>query len=144
MKKSLLIIFLLSFNYTVFAQLTKEDVFGSYTLKSESSNATLIDTLSLHLDGNFTFHEYDKHDKGIPPERNTYAKGTWHVVKNLIYFTTSQSDFDDKHTLDFNNTKARFIRKSPRDQSNRAIKTALRFYESEIFWITSRTLFKLE
>lgn len=144
MKKSLLFIFLLSFNFTVFAQLTKEDVSGSYTLKSEMSNAILIDTLTLNLDGTFTFHEYDKHDRGIPPERNKYAKGTWSIVKKLVYFTTTASDFDKKHTLDFNNTKARFISKSPRDQSSRNIKTSLRFYESEIFWIKSRTLFKLE
>lgn len=119
-----------------------QDVVGNYEVRYESSNALTIDKLILNADGTFVFHEYDKHDGGIPPERNKYGKGTWKLDKNLIYFTTDKSDFDEKHTLNFNTTKARFISKSPRDKSNRDIKTSIRFYESEIFWISGRTLLK--
>lgn len=119
-----------------------QDVVGDYEVRYESSNTLIIDTLTLNADGTFVFHEYDKHDGGVPPERNKYAKGAWKLHKNLIYFSTNQSDFDEKHTLDFNNTKARFISKSPRDKSDRVIETALLFYESEIPWVKGRRLLK--
>ena len=43
--------------------------------------------------------------------------------------------FDEKYTLDFTNSKARFVTKSPRDKSDKIIKTQLKFLESEIFWM---------
>lgn len=122
----------------------RDKLIGTYEMKLEASNALIIDNLTLNQNGTFEFHEYDKHDLGIPPERNTYAKGTWKIEKNLILFSTSDSDFDEKYTLDFNNTKARCIKKSSRDTSDRDIKTSIKFYESEIFWIPNRTLLKME
>lgn len=133
-----LILFLLVTPIVINAQ----DVIGNYEVRYKSSNALIIDKLNLNADGTFEFHEYDKHNNGIPPERNKYAKGTWESDKNLIYFTCNTSDFDETYTLDFNSTKARFISKSPRDQSDRVIKTALVFYESEIPWVKGRTLLK--
>ncbi|WCO01556.1 hypothetical protein [Psychroserpens ponticola] len=115
---------------------------GTYEMKLEASNALIIDKLTLNQNGTFEFHEYDRHDNGIPPERNKYAKGTWVSDKNIIYFTAINSDIDSTHQLNFNATKARFISKSPRDKSDRVIETSLLFYESELFWITGRTLLK--
>ncbi len=117
---------------------------GTYEMRLEAINALIIDKLTLNPNGTFEFYEYDNHEKGIPRERNKYSKGTWKVDKNIIIFTTSKSDFDEKYTLNFNNTKARFITKSPRDTSGRDIKTSIQFYDSDIFWITGRTLFKVE
>jgi len=119
-----------------------QDVAGNYEVIYESTNALIIDKLILNADGTFVFHEYDRHEGGDPPERNKYAKGTWSADNNIISFFASVSDIDDKHQLNFNNTKARFISKSPRDKSVRVIETSIRFFESEISWIKSRTFLK--
>jgi hypothetical protein len=144
MKYSILVVILIVLNFSAIAQTTAVDISGTYKVTYDATNALIVDSLILNSDGTFEFHEYDKHDEGIPPERNKYAKGTWKVEKTLIYFTTTKSDFDDKYTLDFNNTKARFITKSPRDTSDRNIKTSIQFYQSEISWITKRTLLKMD
>ena len=99
--------------------------------------------LDLKVDGTFTFHIYRKISHKNP-EENFYEKGTWKVEKeNVIYFYTDiESDIDEKYTLDFNNTKARYITKSPRDKSDKIVKTHLRFYESETSWLKGYKLFK--
>jgi len=125
MKKSLLITVILALNFSVFAQNTVEDISGVYELTYDLTNALIIDRLILNADGSFDFHEYENIKKRLIPEGNNYGKGTWSIDKNLIYFTTTQSDFAEKYTLNFNNTKARFITKSPRDTSDREIKTAI-------------------
>jgi hypothetical protein len=55
---------------------------------------------------------------------------------------SEKKDIDDRHQLDFTGTKARFIIKNPRNLSNKVIKTRLRFYESNIYWIPKTELFK--
>ncbi len=144
MKKSVLIVLIIALNFSINAQTNAEDVSGVYKVTYDATNALIIDELTLNVDGTFIFHQYDKHENGIPPERNHYAKGIWKLDKNLITFTASESDFDEKYTLDFNNTKARFITKSPRDISGRDIKTSIQFYESKIFWIIKRMLLKTD
>ena len=129
---------LLSFN----AISQKETIAGKYILKLESSNALIEDTLILNDDGTFIFHEYDKHDNGIPPERNKYGKGKWKIDKSTLYFFAEESDIDEKYTLNFNNSEARFITKSLRDKSDRIIPTSLQFYKSDIFWLVKRKLIK--
>lgn len=142
MRKFLLLVIFLFFSEFISAQ-TNEEVAGIYGVTFDASNSTIVDTLTLHSDGTFFFHEFDKHDMGIPPGRNQYAKGTWKLENKIITFATSEVDFDEKHTLDFNTTKARFITKSPRDKSDRDIKTSIQFYESDIFWIPKRTFLKM-
>lgn len=144
MKKLLLTALILSTPIFANAQTTTEEFSGVYAVTYQTTNSLIVDTLTLNTDGTFVFHEYDKHDNGLPPERNKYAKGTWRADKKLIYFFADKTDFDEKHTLDFNSTKARFIDKSLKDKSNRDIKISIRFYESDIFWITGRTLLKIE
>ncbi len=139
MKKLLLATFLLTLNYSVHAQSAIE---GTYVYNG--SNGKFTRTLLLNTDGTFSFHTYEYHDAGIPQERNFYGKGTWTSENNLVYFSSSKSDIDDKYTLDFSNTKARFDTKSQRDKSNTDKKTSLRFYESEVFWLKGMTLIKPE
>ncbi|WP_104735002.1 hypothetical protein [Hanstruepera ponticola] len=133
-----LIIFLSSF----FAFTQTTTIAGTYILKLESSNAVIVDTLTLHADETFTFHEYDRHDGGIPPERDKYGKGKWKFENNIVYFYANESDITKTHTLNFNNSEARFIIKSPRDKSNKVIPTSIQFYKSDIFWIVKRKLIK--
>lgn len=147
MKKfSILLIVLFSSSLLVNAQPTVNDVAGAYSfsLASSSPSHSIEYILNLNADGTFVFHSYDKIESGIPTERNKYGKGTWTLDKKVVYFSTSSTDFNEKYTLDFNTSKARFISKHPSDKSDRIIKTALQFYESDIFWIHSLSLLKIE
>lgn len=140
MKKILLVI-LSTLCFSIFAQ--SEKLVGDYNLSIETENASFTYTLSLQQDGTFTFHFYSNHKQAISPEFNTYGKGTWTAEKNIITFSTNQNiDFNDQHTLDFNNSKARFISKSPRDKSDKVIKTRLQFYKSDISWMERKELLK--
>ena len=76
-----------------------------------------------------------KNLKGMLKEENSYAKGTWTSKNNYIYFHSTKSDFDNTYTLDFNNSKAVFKTKHPRDKSNRIITPHLIFLESNISWM---------
>ena len=115
---------------------------GTYTLKLSEGEHFEITELILNPNGTFLFHFYDFRENGIPKERNKFGKGTWTSKDKLIFLHTGVNDIDKSHELDFNNSKARFDTKSPRDKSNRDIKTTIRFYESDIFWMKGRTMIK--
>ena len=122
-----------------------QDVDGIYKLKSGSKDSdtfVLTRTLTLNADGTFEYYNYRYVERGIPKETSTYGKGTWKRENKVIVFSTSPSEIDEKFTLDFSGTKARFISKSPRDKSDKMIETSLRFFESEISWIIGNTLIK--
>ena len=129
---------------TVFGQ--SEAISGKYEKTNNIDQGIISYKISLNPDGTFIFHVYDKNISLTPDktnERNKYGKGTWKADKNLVCFYTDQElDLDEKYTLDFSKTKARFITKSPRDKSDRVVKTALLFYESDIFWVKGWKLFK--
>lgn len=117
---------------------------GTYkhTIGQESSHSINY-TLKLNIDGTFTFHSFSNDVKGIPPEVHTYGKGQWEANKNIISFSTGMNDdINEKYSLDFNSTKARYITKSPRDNSNRVIKTRLQIYNSEIRFLHGTELIK--
>ncbi|WP_323787339.1 hypothetical protein [Psychroserpens sp.] len=140
MKYLLLFVLLLSS-----ISLNAQDVAGVYQLKSQSTDSNefeLSRTLTLYADGTFEYYNYRRIESGIPPETHTYGKGTWTQTNKIISFATKTSELDDKFTLDFSGTKARFISKSPRDKSDRVIDTSIRFFESEISWITGNKLIK--
>lgn len=112
--------------------LNAQDVVGVYQMKSNSNDFELTRTLTLNSEGTFEYYNYRRIENGIPKETHTYGKGTWIQNKKVISFFTEASDLDDKFTLDFNNSKARFISKSPRDKSDRIIETAILFYETDV------------
>ena len=62
--------------------------------------------------------------------------------KKSCFFHTNKNDIDEAHTLNFNGSKARIIRKSPRNISSEVIKEATLFYKSDIFWVERMKLFK--
>ena len=121
-----------------------EKMVGTYELKFGNEDAFSKRTITLNADGTFLFHSYRHIKQGIPPEENKYAKGFWKTEENRIYFSTEAADIDEKHTLNFTNSKARFDTKSPRDKSDRIVKISLRFYECEIFWIQGNVMIKVE
>lgn len=99
--------------------------------------------LDLNQDGTFFFHSYTNHKKGIPWERNLYGKGSWSAQGIVVsFFCDEEKDIDEKHTLDFSNSRARFITKHARDKTDRVVDTRLQFFESEIFWIERLKILK--
>ena len=138
--KSLLLISTLLISFSFYAQ--SKDHVGVYKLDLGEESHFEKTTLTLNADGTFLFHFYDYREKGMPKERNKYGKGTWISKGKLILFSSSEKDVDDTHVLNFNNSKARFDTKSPRDKSDSVKKTSIRFYESDIFWIVGRTMIK--
>lgn len=141
--KSIGTILLLISGLTSFSQTDK--VIGDYSLRLGTKENNVFEyDLTLAQDGTFTFHYHSKIKNGIPPEVDKYGKGKWELNKDIIsFFCEKTVDFDQKNTMDFSNSKARFITKSPRDTSDRIIKTKLLFLESEISWMKKIELLKI-
>jgi hypothetical protein len=133
--KIIFTILILVSSLTSFSQTDK--VIGDYKRKVETKDNDVLEyQLTLSQDGTFFFHYYSKLIHGTPPEVNKYGKGKWTVENNVIaFFTEKGKDLDEKHTLDFTNSKARFITKSTSDKTDRIVATKLTFLKSEIFWM---------
>lgn len=128
---------------TLFSQTDKAVGDYAFTVKTVENNLFEY-KMSLFQDGTFFFHYYSNIKQGVPPEVNKYGKGEWIMKNNVIsFFCDKQKDIDEKHTLDFTNTKARFVIKSPRDKTDQIIKTKLTFLESDIFWIKRLNIVKI-
>ena len=143
MKQITTILFLI-FNLTLFAQ--SNQFTGEYqrTLSDTETKSVIEYKLTLNQDGTFVFHSYSNIKGGVPPEANKYGKGKWTSKDNLISFSANkQEDFDEKYTLDFNKSIARFVTKNPRDKSDKIVKTRLTFLESGIFWMERLDVFKI-
>ena len=140
--KLLLTTLIVLFNLTTFAQ--SNGFAGDYNRTLNTTENDMFDyKLTLNQDGTFVFHYYSKIKNGIPTEINKYGKGKWTAKDNVITFSSNkQEDFDEKYTLDFNNSKARFVTKNARDKSDRIIKTKLTFVKSEIPWMQRLDVFK--
>jgi len=141
--KLIVTILILISSLTSFSQTA--NVIGDYKRVIETNdNNTFEYQLTLSQDGTFLFHYYSKIKQGFPPEVNKYGKGKWTLENNVIsFFCDKQRDIDKKNTLDFTNSKARFIMKSPRNKTEQIIKTRLQFLKSEIFWMAKIEIFKI-
>ena len=133
--KTIFTILILISNLTLFSQ--TQEVVGNYKLNLETKDSSSFEyEVTLSQDGTFSFHYYSNIKQGTPTEVNKYGVGNWTIKNNVIsFFSDKQKDFDEKYTLNFTNTKARFVTKSPRDKSDKIIKTQLSFLDSEIFWM---------
>ena len=141
--KKLFTILILLCNLTLFSQTT--EAVGNYKLTLNAKDSSSFEyEVTLSEDGTFTFYYHSNIKQGIPPESTKYGKGNWTIKNNVISFSSDkQKDLDEKFTLDFTNTKARFVTKSPRDTSDKIIKTQLRFLDSEILWMRRIDLDKI-
>ena len=120
-----------------------DKISGEYFLKSGNEEYLVERTLNLNDDGTFTFHNYSNVKAGIPQIVDKYGKGTWSTDGKVLSFLTDiEKDIDEKYTLDFSDSKARFITKPSRDKTDRIVKTRLQFFESKIFWIERMEIFK--
>jgi hypothetical protein len=142
MKNIVLLFFLIFSTFYSFGQ--SEIYAGDYTRKPELTDGNNLKwTLTLNTDGTFLYNFYRNIEGAGNPEENFYGKGTWKAKKNLIFFyTDKETDFDETYTIDFTNSKAKYITKSPRDTSKKVVKTALRFYEYINSLIKGLELFK--
>ena len=135
----------LAFNFLAVAQTQSYagEYSDSYFTNDTKKLLVLEYTLSLKTDGTFLFHSYRKINDGAP-EEHWYGKGKWAVEKKnqLFFYISKDTDLDEKYTLNFSKTKARYVSVSPRDISGSSIKTSLIFYSSEIFWVKGMKLFK--
>lgn len=126
--------------YSVWAQS------GVYVYEPKHTDGTKLKwTLNLEEDGTFIYHFL--RDLSVVSKANTeeniYGKGTWLYEGNsVILFSKEADNLNGVYTLNLNKSKARYIKKSPRDTSSKIVKTALRFYESETFHIKGLELFK--
>ena len=107
---------------------------GVYKKEPKNFDGTKIKrTLTLNEDGTFLYHflrDISAISK-VNTEENYYGKGTWILEgKSVILLSKDRDNLDGKYTKNLNNSKARYITKSPRDTSDKVVKTALRFYES--------------
>lgn len=126
---------------TLFSQ--SNEITGEYYLKLEAEKQVIEYKLTLIQDGTFTFHSYTNRKAQIPSITHKYGKGNWSAEGKIVsFFTDNEKDFDEKHTLDFSNSRARFISKPSRDKTDRVINTRFQFFESEIFWIKAIEILK--
>lgn len=118
---------------------------GVYTRGSEDPkvDGTIFKfTITLNQDGTFLYH-FLRDLAGVGnPEEHFYGKGTWKKEEKVIMFFSNKEDLNEEYTVNLNNSKARYITKSPRDKSDKIVKTALRFYDSERFHIPGLIVFK--
>ncbi len=119
---------------------------GEYHRQLGSQGSRLIEyNLTLKPDGTFSFHSHSRSSEkfGIPEEVHKYGQGTWIFQdKKVLFFTDREKDLNEEFTLDFGNSKAHFLFKSPRSLSDRPFPTRLKFFESDIFWIKGIEIFK--
>ena len=118
---------------------------GVYTRGSSNprEDGTVIKwTITLNQDSTFLYHFLRVAGAGNP-EENYYGRGTWQKEGKIVVFSSNKkTDLNEDYAVNLNNSKARYITKSPRDKSDKVVKTALRFYESETSHIEGLTVYK--
>ena len=136
---SLVVIFF-AFAKVSFAQtsaFTTQDVIGTYTNDYRKALITNPEVTSLPVqwqlilspDGTFEYHN-SRQLKG-QPEEHWYARGQWTFKGKIVSFTNSPQDIDDKYTINLNGSKARFFKKSPRNNSPKPQPTYIHFFKSD-------------
>ena len=144
MKNKLLLLVVLVFTFafakTGTAQtsaFTKDDVSGVYSIGFEttsesskfSASTKFTRSLALSPDGRFKYHNFRQLKD--QEEEHWWARGNWTLEGKVVIFTTTENDMNDQFTIDLNNTKARFFKKSPRNKSPKIQPTYIQFFESE-------------
>lgn len=133
----------------VYAQL--DQVPGTYFRQIGDGSQIDQYTLTLQENGTFLFHFYRKSERSSPQEVNKFGKGRWTIEMKRNFSTNTfilsfsaddPQDFDARHTLDLNGSKARFVSKSERNVSAKEVQTRLQFYESKIPWIERLAIYK--
>ncbi|WP_133240857.1 hypothetical protein [Marixanthomonas spongiae] len=106
---------------------------GEYGKRTETDVGSVLEyTLSLKPDGTFTFHFYRNID-ATQPKEHLYGRGTWELVrKDILFHSDETTDMDEKYTLDFSDTKARFIKKPSKNRNATEKVAYFLFYDSQL------------
>tara|TARA_R110001583_G_scaffold6249_1_gene32192 strand:+ start:1930 stop:2313 length:384 start_codon:yes stop_codon:yes gene_type:complete len=105
-----------------------EDYSGEFYYETGGQKYHLI----LNSDGTFLFSQYWKGIGGLDSSGSEHGKGIWTYKNGTVQFIVEpESDIDQNHRLNFNNTVAKVEDKSH-----------LIFYNSEIFWLENLTMKK--
>ncbi len=113
---------------------------GTYFLEGNAINAKIAYSLSLEADGTFLMHFYRKLVCDSCVEENWYGSGKWASEKNIVTFL--QEKQEEKNSINLHLSKARIDTKSPRNLSDKIVKTKLTFYDSDVFWVKGLKLYK--
>ncbi|WP_445458004.1 hypothetical protein [Flavobacterium sp. HNIBRBA15423] len=135
MKKNIL--FLIPILCTSLLSAQNNNYIGTYekTIKANKGEVFKYE-LNINADSTFTFHFFRNIGQAISVDENSYGRGTWKVVKNILcFYTNKEKDIDEKYSLSFTNTTGRFDHKN---------KSLFRFYRSNISWLEKRTLTKID
>ncbi|OUR91795.1 hypothetical protein A9Q87_08280 [Flavobacteriales bacterium 34_180_T64] len=125
-------------------QIQSEHIGIYQAIYNMNDGAQIKYTLTLNENGTFNFHFYRKLICEGCIEENNYGRGTWFSDQKLIYFKTLiENDLNENYKLNFQNSKARFDRKSSRNKSQEIVPDRLRFYEPEIFWVEGTELTRI-
>src|SRR5690606_39099639 len=96
---------------------------GVYVNEPKNTDGTIVKwTLTLNEDGTFLYHFLRDLSAISKPnkEENFYGKGTWVLEGKSVVFFSSESDIlDETYSVNLNNSKARYITKSPRDKTDK-------------------------
>ncbi len=116
---------------------------GKYEKRTNTNAGSVFEyTLDLKADGTFAYHFYRNID-ATQPEENLYGKGTWKADKKSVLFTTNKAtDINEKYTLDFTGSKARFVKKRVWVEGREIKKTYFLFYDSDLRTIKGLKLSK--
>ncbi|AWH74491.1 hypothetical protein DCS32_10070 [Dokdonia sp. Dokd-P16] len=115
---------------------TTDDVSGVYKKGGKTINVNIVPktsvitwSLTLSPNGRFEYHNF-RQLKG-QKEEHWWARGNWKLKGKIVLFTTTEDDINHQFTIDLNNTKARFFKKSPRSKSPKIQPTYIQFFESD-------------
>ena len=99
--RNILIFYCVLMGCVAYAQ--TETVFGDYYLKYECDSGTIEYKLSLHEDGTYDLHTYNKVSSGITSVSDKEEKGTWRAKDKMLTFSSKSSmDFDEEYTVNLN------------------------------------------
>ena len=120
-----------------------QDISGEYEAIYDLKNAYISYHLDLQPDGRFSFKFYRKNYCEICTEENQYGRGKWvYSDKKLELLAEAEVDVTNDSILYLNGSKAHYISRSPRDKSDKVVKTRLKFYASPVSWVKSMELIK--
>ena len=137
--KNLIIVLLLAFSIT--ADTTSDAFAGKYMKKFETKEGNTFGfVLDIYKEGKFTLQCYRKIVNKNPQEEIVYARGTWTANDNTIIFNSFENDKSgNKKMINISGSKARF-----NTNSDKAVKTSFKFYETKISWLKGLEVFKLK
>ena len=121
-----------------------DNLVGDYVFKDIGQKHLTEYRLSLIENGRFVFQSYTKDSQGLTPVIHEYYEGRWSFDENIVSFSSDKKKESSLNLgLHLNNTTARIITNSAKEERDELVKIGLRFIKSEISWIEGFEIFKI-